>query len=45
MSNDERETLYNELMKILILLEDRNVNKAKIDLESLIEFVKFSQVK
>ena len=45
MTNEERETLYNELMKILILLEDRNVNKAKIDLESLIEYVKFNQVK
>jgi len=45
MSNDERETLYTKLMSILMLMEDRNVNKAKLDLESLIEFVKFSQVK
>jgi hypothetical protein len=45
MTNNERETLYHKLMKILILLENRNVNKAKLDLESLIEFVKFSQVK
>ena len=45
MTNDERETLYTKLMSILMLMEDRNVNKAKLDLESLIEFVKFSQVK
>jgi hypothetical protein len=45
MTNNEQEILYQKLMKILILIEDRNINKAKIDLESLIEFVKFSQVK
>jgi hypothetical protein len=44
MTNNEREILYHKLMKILILLEDGNINKAKIDLESLIEFVKFSQI-
>jgi hypothetical protein len=44
MTNNEQEILYHKLMKILILLEDRNINKAKIDLESLIEFVKFSQI-
>lgn len=44
MTNHEKEILYQKLMKILILLEDKNINRAKIDLESLIEFVKFSQV-
>jgi hypothetical protein len=44
MTNNEQEILYHKLMKILILLEDRNINKATIDLESLIEFVKFNQI-
>jgi hypothetical protein len=46
MSNDERETLYTKLMSILMLMEDRNNNRGAIlELESLIEFVKFKQVK
>jgi hypothetical protein len=45
MSNEERETLYNKLMSILMLMEEKNNNLAKTDLESLIEFIKFGQVK
>lgn len=45
MSNEERETLYNKLMTILMLMEEKNNNLAKTDLESLIEFIKFGQVK
>jgi hypothetical protein len=45
MTNEERETLYNKLMRILMLMEEKNNNLAKTDLESLIEFIKFGQVK
>ena len=45
MSDKEREILYQKLMDILILIEDRNISKAKIDLESLIELVKFKLLK
>jgi len=45
MSNEERETLYNKLMSILMLMEEKNNNLAKTDLESLIEHIKFGQVK
>jgi hypothetical protein len=45
MTNDEKETLYQKLMELLILLEDKKINKAITDLESLIEYVKFNQVK
>jgi len=46
MSNEERDTLYTKLMSILMLMEDRNNNRgAMIELESLIEFIKFGQVK
>ena len=45
MTNDEKETLYQKLMELLILLEDKKINKAIVDLESLIEYVKFNQVK
>jgi len=45
MTNDEREILYQKLMELLILLEDKKINKAIIDLESLIEYVKFKQVR
>ncbi len=45
MTNEERETLYNKLMSILMLMEEKNNNLAKTDLESLIEFIKFGQVK
>jgi hypothetical protein len=45
MTNNERETLYRKLMSILMLMEDKNSNRGAIlELESLIEFVKFSQV-
>ena len=46
MTNEERETLYNKLMRILMLMEDRDNNRgAMLELESLIEFIKFGQVK
>jgi hypothetical protein len=45
MTNDEREILYQKLMELLILLEDKKINKAITDLESLIEYVKFKQVR
>ena len=45
MTNEQRETLYNKLMSILMLMEEKNNNLAKTDLESLIEFIKFGQVK
>jgi hypothetical protein len=45
MTNEERETLYDKLMTILILLEDKNVKIAKLNLENLIECIKFKQVK
>jgi hypothetical protein len=45
MSNEEKDTLYNKLMSILMLIEEKNNNLAKTELESLIEFIKFGQVK
>ena len=46
MSNEERDTLYTKLMSILMLMEDRDNNRgAMLELESLIEFIKFGQVK
>ena len=45
MTNEERETLYDKLMSILMLMEEKNNNLAKTDLESLIEHIKFGQVK
>ena len=45
MTNEEQDTLYNKLMSILMLMEEKNNNLAKTDLESLIEFIKFGQVK
>ena len=46
MTNEERETLYNKLMRILMLMEDRDNNRgAMLELENLIEFIKFGQVK
>jgi hypothetical protein len=45
MSNEERETLYNKLMSILMLMEERDNNMAMLELENLIENVKFGQVK
>jgi hypothetical protein len=46
MSNEERDTLYTKLMSILMLMEDRDNNRgAMLELENLIEFIKFGQVK
>jgi hypothetical protein len=45
MSNEERDTLYTKLMSILMLMEDRDNRSATLELESLIEFIKFGQVK
>ena len=45
MTNEERETLYNKLMRILMLMEEMDNNLAAMELESLIEHVKFGQVK
>jgi hypothetical protein len=45
MTNEERETLYNKLMRILMLMEEMDNNLAAMELESLIEHIKFGQVK
>jgi hypothetical protein len=45
MTNEERETLYNKLMRILMLMEEMDNNMAAIELENLIENIKFGQVK
>ena len=45
MTNEERETLYNKLMRILMLMEEMYNNLAAMELESLIEHIKFGQVK
>jgi hypothetical protein len=45
MSNEEREILYNKLMRILVLMEEMDNNMAAIELENLIENIKFGQVK
>ena len=45
MSNDERETLYTKLMSILVLMEDEYYCQAELELEVLIEHIKFKQVK
>jgi len=45
MSNEERDTLYTKLMSILMLMEDKDNNMAILELENLIEFIKFGQVK
>jgi hypothetical protein len=45
MTNEEQDTLYNKLMSILMLMEEKNNNLAKTELELLIEFIKFGQVK
>lgn len=46
MSNEERDTLYTKLMSILMLMEDRDNNRGAIlELEDLIEHIKFGQVK
>ena len=46
MRNEERDTLYTKLMSILMLMEDRDNNRgAMLELENLIEYIKFGQVK
>ncbi len=45
MSNEEKEILYNKLMRILMLMEEMDNNMAVIELENLIENIKFGQVK
>jgi len=45
MTNEERETLYNKLMRILLLMEEMDNNTAVMELEYLIEQIKFGQVK
>ena len=46
MTNEERDTLYTKLMSILMLMEDRdNKRGAMLELENLIEYIKFGQVK
>jgi hypothetical protein len=46
MTNEERDTLYTKLMSILMLMEDRDNNRGAIlELENLIEYIKFGQVK
>ena len=46
MSNEERDTLYTKIMSILMLMEDRDNNRgAMLELENLIEYIKFGQVK
>ena len=46
MTNEERDTFYTKLMSILMLMEDRDNNRgAMLELENLIEYIKFGQVK
>ena len=45
MSNEEQDTLYTKLMSILMLMEDRDNRSATLELENLIEHIKFGQVK
>ena len=45
MTNEERETLYNKLMRILMLMEEMDNNTAVMELEYLIEQIRFGQVK
>ena len=45
MTNEERDTLYTKLMSILMLIEDRDNRSAMLELENLIEHIKFGQVK
>ncbi len=44
MTNEERETLYNKLMRILMLMEEMDNNTAAMELEYLIEQIKFGRV-
>ena len=45
MTNEEQDTLYSKLMSILMLMEEDYYYKATLELESLIEHIKFGQVK
>jgi hypothetical protein len=44
MTPELKERLYNELMNILIKMEDRDNNGAMIQLEDLINKLKFDQI-
>ena len=45
MTNEEQDTLYTKLMSILMLMEKDYYYKATLELEDLIEHIKFGQVK
>ena len=45
MTNEEQDTLYTKLMNILMLMEKDYYYKATLELEDLIEHIKFGQVK
>jgi hypothetical protein len=45
MTNEEQDILYTKLMSILVLMEDEYYCHAEVELESLIEYIKFKQVK
>jgi hypothetical protein len=45
MTNEEQDTLYTKLMSILVLMEDEYYCQAELELEVLIEYIKFKQVK
>ena len=45
MTNEEQDTLYTKLMSILMLMEKDYYYKATLELELLIEHIKFGQVK
>ena len=45
MTNEEQDTLYTKLMSILMLMEEDYYYKATLELEDLIEHIKFGQVK
>jgi len=45
MTNEEQDILYTKLMSILVLMEDKYYWNAEVELELLIEYIKFKQVK
>ena len=45
MTAQEKDLVYQKLMSILILMEEMDNNLAAMELESLIEYIKFGQVK
>lgn len=44
MSPEIKERLYRELMQMLILLEEGNVRETKIELEDLINRLKYNKI-